>query len=86
MAAWRVRAALITTKSMDYRFPSMRSHRSQRELDGKTLREARRDASTGDVVFFFEPNVELQVFDFIGYEDWEIHFSNGTGEYSNYAR
>jgi hypothetical protein len=55
-------------------------------LDGKTLREAKWDARTGDVVLFFEANIELQVFNFTGYEDWEIHFSNGTGEYSPYAR
>jgi hypothetical protein len=55
------------------------------ELDGKTLREAKWEPRTGDIVLFFEPNVELQMFKFTGYEDWEIHFSNGTGEYSNYA-
>jgi hypothetical protein len=55
-------------------------------LDGRTLREARWDSRTGDVVLYFEPNVELQVFAFTGYEDWELHFSNGTGEYSPYAR
>ena len=55
-------------------------------LDGKTLREAMWDNRTGDIVLSFEPNVELQVFAFTGYEDWEIHFSNGTGEYSPYAR
>jgi len=55
-------------------------------LDGKTLREAKWDTHTGDLVLSFEPNLELQVFNFTGYEDWEIHFSNGTGEYSPYAR
>jgi hypothetical protein len=54
-------------------------------LDGTSLRDAKWDASTGDLIFSFEPNVELQVFSFTGYEDWEIHFSNGTGEYSPYA-
>ncbi len=55
-------------------------------LDGKSLREAKWDARTGDVILFFAPDIELQVFNFTGYEDWEIHFSNGTGEYSPYAR
>jgi hypothetical protein len=54
-------------------------------LDGRTLREAKWNARTGDVVLSFESNVEMQLFNFTGYEDWEIHFSNGTGEYSNYA-
>jgi hypothetical protein len=26
------------------------------------------------------------VFNFTGYEVWEIHFPDGTGEYSPYAR
>jgi hypothetical protein len=55
-------------------------------LDGKTLREATWDNRTGDIALSFEPNVELQVFAFTGYEAWEIHFGNGIGEYSPYAR
>jgi hypothetical protein len=55
-------------------------------LDGRTVREAKWDARTGDLALSFEPNVELQVFNFTGYEDWEIHFPNDTGEYSNTAR
>jgi hypothetical protein len=55
-------------------------------LDGKALRDAKWNARTGDVVLTFEADIELQMFNFTGYEDWEIHFSNGTGEYSNYAR
>jgi hypothetical protein len=54
-------------------------------LDGKTVTEARLDARTGDIVLTFAPEIELQMFNFTGYEDWEIHFSNGTGEYSTYA-
>jgi len=55
-------------------------------LDGKTLGRAAWDNRTGDLLFCFEPDIELQVFAFTGYEDWEIHFCNGTGEYSPYAR
>jgi len=55
-------------------------------LDRRNLREAKWDARTGDLVLLFEPNVELQVLNLTGFEDWEIHFSNGTGEYSNFAR
>ncbi len=55
-------------------------------LDGRAVREAKLDTRTGDLVFSFEPNLELQMFNFTGYEDWEMHFPNGTGEYSNYCR
>lgn len=54
-------------------------------LDGRTVREAKWNARTGNVVLSFESNVEMQLFNFTGYEDWEIHFSNGTDEYSNDA-
>jgi hypothetical protein len=36
--------------------------------------------------FGFEGDVEFRVFNFTRYEVWEIHFSNGTGEYSNCAK
>jgi hypothetical protein len=55
-------------------------------LDGKNLREAKWDTRTGDITLSFESDSELQVFNFTGYEDWEVHFSDGTGEYSPYAR
>src|SRR3954454_23154694 len=35
-------------------------------LDGRTLREAKWDPRTGDVMLSFQPNVELQVFNFTG--------------------
>jgi hypothetical protein len=55
-------------------------------LDGATVREATWNARSGDMMFQFESDTELQVFNFTGYEAWEIHFANGTGEYSLYAR
>ena len=55
-------------------------------LEGKTLREAKWDVRTGDLILSFEFNIELQVFNFTGYEDWDIHFSDGTGELSNHVR
>lgn len=55
-------------------------------LDGRSVRQAKWDARTGDLILFFEPDLELQVFSFTGYEDWEVHFSSGTSEYSPYAR
>jgi len=89
---WRIiRDGKVQTSSFDHKqkyglpAPIDAFARIAEELDGKTLREAKWEPRTGDIVLFFEPNVELQMFKFTGYEDWEIHFSNGTGEYSNYA-
>jgi hypothetical protein len=48
--------------------------------------DARRDRRTGDLLFSLEGEVELEVFNFTGYEVWEIHFSNGAGEYSPHAK
>ena len=90
---WRiVRDSKARTSSFDHQQkyglpePIDAFARIAEELDGKSLREARWDARTGDLIFSFEHELELQVFNFTGYEDWEIHFSNGTGEYSPYAR
>ena len=55
-------------------------------LDGATVLEAKWDLRTGDLFLSFDSDSELQVFNLTGYEDWEIHFSNGTGEYSPFAR
>jgi hypothetical protein len=56
------------------------------ELEGKRVTDALLDARTGDLLFGFEEDVEFRAFNFTGYEAWEIHFPNGTGEYSPYAR
>jgi hypothetical protein len=58
----------------------------QEELQGKTLTEARLDRETGDLFLKFNDNVKLQVFNFTGYEVWEISFATGGGQYSNYAK
>jgi hypothetical protein len=60
--------------------------RLEDELQGKRVTGALLDARTGDLVFSFEEDLEFRVFNFTGYEVWEIHFPNGTGEYSPYAR
>lgn len=60
--------------------------RIEQELQGKVVDEARFIHETGDLRFGFGEDIELEVFNFTGYEVWEIHFSNGTGEYSPYAR
>jgi hypothetical protein len=44
------------------------------------------DKETGDLILQFTENVKLQVFAFRGHEVWEIHFADGTGEYSNFAK
>jgi len=43
------------------------------------------DSETADLTLVFGETTKLQVFNFTGYEIWEIHFPDGTGEYSNYA-
>jgi hypothetical protein len=58
----------------------------EQRLQGQVVTEARFTLRTGDLNFQFEDDVELEVFNFTGYEVWEIHFPNGTGEYSPHAR
>ena len=58
----------------------------QMELQGKTVTEAQLDKETGDLLLQFTENVKLNIFAFSGYEVWEIHFPDGTGEYSNHAK
>jgi hypothetical protein len=60
--------------------------RLQELLRGKLVLSAALDHSTGDLLFEFEGMACLQVFNFTGYEIWEIRFSDGTGEYSNYVK
>lgn len=50
------------------------------------LKTASIDRTTGDLHFIFDNGAILQVFAFTGYEIWEITFSDGSEEYSNYAR
>jgi hypothetical protein len=57
-----------------------------RELQNQSVIEAHHDKETGDLLFQFTSDVKLQIFNFTGYEVWEIHFPDGSGEYSNYAR
>ena len=58
----------------------------QNELQGKVVTEAQLDKETGDLFLQFSKEIKLQVFAFSGYEVWEIHFPDGTGEYSNHAK
>jgi hypothetical protein len=43
------------------------------------------DGETGDLTLVFADAIRLQVFNFTGFEIWDILFPDGTGEYSNYA-
>jgi hypothetical protein len=43
------------------------------------------DEATGDLHFRFGIEVTLHVFNFTGFEIWEVRFPDGTGELSNYA-
>lgn len=58
----------------------------QKQLQDKTVTDARMDAETGDLLFQFADNIKLQVLNFTSYEIWEISFPDGSGEYSNYAK
>lgn len=60
--------------------------KAKKELEGKTVSEAKFEKETGDIIFKFTDDLKLQVFNFTGYEVWGINFSDGTVEFSNYAR
>jgi hypothetical protein len=55
------------------------------ELSGKQVSEAAMDPTTGDLNFRFEDEIALQVFNFTGFEIWELRFPDGTGQLSNYV-
>ena len=58
----------------------------QEHLHDRQITDARLDGETGDLFFVFAENTKLQIFNFTGYEIWEIRFPDGTGEYSNYCK
>jgi hypothetical protein len=58
----------------------------QQALEGKRVADARLDAKSGDLLFCFDGEIELQVINVTGYEVWEFSCSDGTGEYSNHVR
>jgi hypothetical protein len=57
----------------------------RKTLNDRTCLGARLDTETGDLSFEFDEHTKLQVFNFTGYEIWEIAYPDGTIEYSNYA-
>ncbi len=58
----------------------------RKELQEKRVVEAHLDTETGDLIFIFTCDLKLTVFNFSGYEIWQIHFPNGAVDYSNYYR
>lgn len=58
----------------------------QGQLQDRTVTNAQLDGESGDLLFEFSDNIKFRVFNFTGYEVWEIQFPDGTGEYSPYAR
>jgi hypothetical protein len=55
------------------------------KLVGKLVEDATMDEVTGDLHLRFHGDVMFQVFNFTGFEIWEVKFHDGTGELSNYA-
>jgi hypothetical protein len=55
-------------------------------IQDKVVIDARLDSETGDLIFDFDGNIKLQIFNFTGYEVWEIRFPSGAVEYSNCAK
>lgn len=41
-------------------------------------------SSAGDITITLANHAHLQIFNFTSYEAWEIQFTDGTSEYSNY--
>ena len=56
-----------------------------RLLEGRLCRNVHLDRETGDLTLVLGETTKLQVFNFTGYEIWEMRFPNGTGQYSNYV-
>jgi hypothetical protein len=56
------------------------------ELENIRCTAVQLDKVTGDFILDFADDLNLQIFNFAGYEIWEITFPDGTGEYSNYVQ
>lgn len=54
-------------------------------LEGKICLNVQFDGETADLTLVSGETTKLQVFNFTGYEIWEIRFPDGTEEYSNHA-
>ena len=56
-----------------------------RRLEGRICDDVQLNSETADLTLVFGETTKLQVFNFTGYEIWELKFPNGAVEYSNYA-
>ncbi|MGJ5067819.1 hypothetical protein ACQR1G_14690 [Bradyrhizobium oligotrophicum] len=56
-----------------------------RLLHGTSCSDARFDRETADLILLFGNSIKLQILNFTAYEIWQIHFPDGSAEYSNYA-
>jgi hypothetical protein len=54
-------------------------------LSGRLVSDAAMEPTTGDLHFRFENDLALEVFNFTGFEIWELKFPDGAGQLSNYA-
>lgn len=57
----------------------------QKEVKDVSVIDACLNEKSGDLLFHFSGDLHLQVLNFTSYEVWEIHFPDGTGEYSPHA-
>jgi hypothetical protein len=62
-------------------FAVLQKMMTDREVVGASL-----EHTTGDLHFTFAGDISLQVFNFTGYEIWDIKFPDGSIEYSNYNK
>jgi hypothetical protein len=53
------------------------------ELVGKEVLDAVMDQTTADLRFRFDDGVDFEVFNFTGFEIWQVIFPDGTMELSN---
>ncbi|KAF0096901.1 MAG: hypothetical protein FD128_2515, partial [Hyphomonadaceae bacterium] len=56
------------------------------ELKDQHVKKAKLDSRTGDIVIWFRGNLILQILNFTSYEVWEVTFTDGSREFSNYNR
>jgi hypothetical protein len=89
-AYWRVvRAGMrISNFDQDQKYGLQTEIKAVEELgkiiSGEHITAANLEGDTGDLEFIMGDK-KLRLFNFTGYEVWEINFPDGTGEYSNYV-
>jgi|SRR6185312_5050537 hypothetical protein len=56
----------------------------RKALENSKVVAATLDNESADLIFVFDNDCKLQILTVTDHEIWEIHFPNGTGQYSNY--